>query len=86
MLIFTVLSRALKWSSLQQRANKFAPKLPYGIDSRGRIHNILSSSQLTNGPNKLERYKAPIWKSLQGTNTPAYGAKLYVINAAFCHN
>jgi len=37
----------------------------------GRIHN---TSQLTNGPNKLECYIAVCWKGLPETNTLAYWA------------
>ncbi len=33
------------------------------------IHNTLFSSQLMNGPNKLECYITPGWKGLPGTNT-----------------
>ncbi len=41
-------------------------------DSRSLIHNTLFSSQLMNGPNKLECYTTLGWKCLPGPNTLAY--------------
>ncbi len=47
-------------------------KISCALKNWERIHNALFSSQLSNGPNKLEFYITLGWKDMPGTNTIAY--------------
>jgi hypothetical protein len=60
--------------------NYFSRGPPQKIIFRGRVHNTLFSSQLTNGHNKLVRYIKLGWRGLTETTSPAYRAHSLVLH------
>jgi hypothetical protein len=67
-------SLRLRWESLPGTnttlLRKFAIYKLYNIGSRGHIHNVSFSWQLTNGPRKF--YIILDWNGLAGKNTPNF--------------